>query len=201
MGESVPQKTALIARGVFFAALFCACGMVLAIERDFNGDMRADVLWRHQGPGGTGQNYVYPLNGTAILAGEGNLRTVSDMSWEVAGIGDFDGDGKADILWRNQANGQNYIYFMGGDGKTIIAEGFIRTLTDLNWKVAGVGDFDGDGKADILWRNSANGQNYIYPMDGLTIKLGEGYLRTVSDMSWEVVGVGDFDGEIGRAHV
>ena len=195
MGSSVPQSgAALVARGVLFAALWSICGVVFAIERDFNGDLRADVLWRHQGPGGTGQNYVYPLNGTAILAGEGNLRTVSDLNWEVAGIGDFDGDGKADILWRNQANGQNYIYFMGGDGKTIIAEGFIRTLTDLHWKVAGVGDFDGDGKADILWRNSANGQNYIYPMHGLTIKLGEGYIRTVADPNWQVVGVGNFDG-------
>src|SRR5207302_2490045 len=45
---------------------------------DVNGDGRADILWRNQGEGGTGQNYLYPMNGTAILAGEGSLRTVAD---------------------------------------------------------------------------------------------------------------------------
>ena len=73
---------------------------------------------------------------------------------------DFNGDCKSDIVWRNAATGQNYLYFM--NGTTILgAEGYIRTVADQNWQVAGVGDFDGDGKADILWRNSATGQNYL----------------------------------------
>ena len=195
MGVSVPQPgTAQIARGVLFAALCSVWGMVFAIERDFDGDLRADILWRHHGAGGTGEKYLYPLNGTAILSGEGYLRTVSDMSWEVAGIGDFDGDGNSDILWRNQATGQNYIYFMNGTAIQS-SEGYIRTVADQRWKVVGVGDFDGDGRADIVWRNSASGENYIYPMQGLTVKASEGYLRTVASASWKVVGVGDFDGD------
>src|SRR5262249_2451539 len=129
-------------------------------RHDHSGDGKSDILWRNSA---TGQNYLYPLNGTTILAAEGFLRTVADQSWQVAGTGDFDGDGKADILWRNSATGENYIYFM--DGRTIANEGFIRTVADQNWQVAGVGDFDGDGKADILWRNSATGENYIYFMD------------------------------------
>ncbi len=46
-------------------------------------------------------------------------------------------------------------------------------------------DFNGDGKADILWRNTATGDNYIYFMDGLTIA-SEGYTRTVP-LDWTVV--------------
>jgi hypothetical protein len=37
-----------------------------------------------------------------------------------------------------------------------------------------------------LWRNLATGENYLYPMDGTTIKPGEGYLRTVADQDWRV---------------
>src|SRR6267142_6865315 len=157
---------------------------------DFNGDGRSDILWRNSV---TGENYLYPMNGTTILAGEGYLRTVADLNWIVAGIGDFDGDGKADILWRNTSTGENYIYPL--DGTTIKpTEGFIRTAP-LEWTVAGIGDFDGDGKADILWRNTVTGQNYLYPMDGLAIKPTEGFLRTVADTTWQVAGIGDFDGD------
>ena len=162
-------------------------------ERDFTGEGRADVLWRHEGAGGLGQNYLYPMNGTAIEAAEGYVRTVADGNWKVAGVGDFDGNGKADILWRNSATGENYIYLM--DGKNISVEGYIRTVADLNWKVAGVGDFDGDGRSDILWRNFATGENYLYPMNALAILPGEGYLRTVADTNWEVAGIGYFDAD------
>src|SRR5436853_6064369 len=126
------------------------------------------------------------MNGTAMLASEGYLRTAADLNWKVAGSGDFDGDGRADILWRNTSSGQNYIYFM--NGTAILTEGYLRTVADQSWQVAGIGDFDGDGKDDILWRNTVTGDNYLYPMSGLTIKPGEGYLRTVAAGDWEVVG-------------
>jgi hypothetical protein len=155
---------------------------------DFNGDGRADILWRNKF---TGENYVYLMNGSAI-AGEGAVRMVADQNWQVAGVGDFDGDGRADILWRNKSNGQNYIYLM--NGVSISGEGYLRTVVDQNWSVAGVADFDGDGKADILWRNIATGENYMYPMAGLAIRPTEGYLRTVADLNWQIVALGDYNG-------
>src|SRR5437879_10194972 len=106
-----------------------------------------------------GQNYLYPMNGTAIKPTEGFIRTVADLTWQVKGVGDFDGDGKADIVWRNSLSGQNYLYLM--DGITIKpTEGYLRTVTDLDWQIAAVGDYDGDGKADVLWRHATSGDNY-----------------------------------------
>jgi hypothetical protein len=170
-------------------------GQVVRVRGDASGDGNADVLWRNAA---TGENYLYPMNGTAILGGEGYLRTVAELNWNVAGIGDFDGDGKADVLWRNASSGENYLYFL--NGTTIANEGYIRTVADQNWQVAGVGDFDGDAKDDILWRNGSTGENYLYPMNGLAIKPTEGYLRTVADFDWNVARIGDFDGD-GRADV
>ena len=43
------------------------------------------------------------------------------------------------------------------------------TLADLNWKVSGTGDFNGDAKSDIVWRNASNGQVYVWLMNGTTI--------------------------------
>ena len=156
---------------------------------DFDLDFKSDILWRNSV---SGENYVYPMNGTAILAGEGYLRTVADLDWKIAGIGDFDGDGSTDILWRHASTGDNYIYLM--NGRVVSSEGYLPVVADQSWQVAGVGDFDGDGKADILWRNSATGENYIFFMDGVDAVAG-GYIRTVADTSWQVAGVGDFDGD------
>jgi hypothetical protein len=59
-------------------------------------------------------------------------------------------------------------------------------VADPNWQVVGFGDFNGDGRADLVWRNSSTGENYLYPMDGTTILAGEGYLRTVADQAWKI---------------
>src|SRR6266480_2249440 len=118
---------------------------------DFSGDGRSDILWRNAS---TGENYLYPMNGTTILAGEGFLRTVADLNWKIAGVGDFDGDGKADILWRNSSTGENYIWLM--NGLSTASQGSVNFVDPASgWQVQGVGDFDGDGKADILWRNTS----------------------------------------------
>jgi len=166
-------------------------GWTVAGVGDFDGDGKADILWRHLG---TGMNYVYFMDGRTILGNEGYLRTVADHRWQVAGLGDLDGDGKADIVWRNTASGQNYAWLM--DGISIKPnEGFLRTVTDQSWQVAGIGDFDGDGRDDLLWRNVFTGENYLYPMDGTAIRSTEGYLRTVSNLDWRIVAVGDYDGD------
>jgi hypothetical protein len=125
------------------------------------------------------------MDGSAIKPGEGFLRTVADLSWQIKGVGDLDGDGKADIVWRHANSGQNYVYLM--DGTTIKSgEGYVRTVSDLAWNIVGIGDYDGDGKADLFWRNSLTGENYVYPMDGTAIKPSEGFVRTVADQRWQV---------------
>ena len=46
------------------------------------------------------------------------------------------------------------------DGTTLVAGPLIQgvPITPPGWTIAGVGDFNGDGKADILWRNTSTGQ-------------------------------------------
>ena len=53
-----------------------------------------------------------------------------------AGKMDFNNDGRADVFWRNSVTGENYFYPL--NGTTILgSEGFVRTVADPNWQVAG----------------------------------------------------------------
>ena len=124
-------------------------------------------------------------------ASQGNNLTLDTVRVIARWRGDLDGDGKSDVLWRNGASGENYVYVM--DTLSIIDEAYLRSVADPDWRIVATGDFDGDGKADILWRNATTGENYVYFMNGREIA-GEGYLRTVADANWQVAGAGDFDG-------
>jgi Ca2+-binding RTX toxin-like protein len=144
---------------------------------DFNGDGNSDILWRNVNSGST---YIYLINGTSVI-GEGEVRQVT-TDWAIEGIDDFNNDSKSDILWRNTNSGEAYIYQM--NGVAVSQEGSIGTgPIGSGWNISGTGDYNGDSKADVLWRNN-DGTVYGWSMDGLT-RLGEGSIRQV-DNSWQI---------------
>jgi hypothetical protein len=98
-------------------------------------------------------------------------------SWHVAGTGDFNGDGNADILWQND-DGTPAIWLM--NSTSIIGGGGLAN-PGPSWHVAGAGDFNGDGNADILWQND-DGTPAIWLMNSTSI-IGGGGLANPGPMS------------------
>jgi len=156
---------------------------------DFNGDGKADVLWRNTI---TGDLALWLMNGPTIASNNflGNVST----AWTPVRVGDFDGDGKADILWRD-SSGNVAMWLM--NGATMLSNTFV-TNVPMTWTPVMTGDFNGDGKADILWRNTATGDVAVWLMNGATIA-SSSFVMTVPT-AWQPVGVGDFDGD-GKADV
>jgi hypothetical protein len=130
---------------------------------DFNGDGIADILWRNQA---SGQNAIWQMKRDFTLQSGRFITPISDLNWQIVGTGDFNHDGIADLVWRNQATGENAIWQMNS---TDVQTGYYLTpVADVNWQVAGIADFDGDGSADLLWRNAQASTVGIWQMNGFT---------------------------------
>ena len=112
-----------------------------------------------------------------------------------ANPGDFNGDCKSDLLWRNTSTGQVYEWMM--NGTTFSSTGSPGNPT-ADWVIQGAGDFNGDGMADLLWRNSTTGQVYVWQMNGSAL-VSSGSLGYVS-ADWSIAGIGDFNGD-GKADI
>jgi hypothetical protein len=158
------------------------------VARDFNGDGRPDLLWRHQP---SGQNYVWFMNGTAQAGGIG-LTTLADMQWRIVAAADMNGDARPDLVWRHQTSGQNYVWFLNGTTQTGGAP--LPPVADTQWRMVGAADFNGDGHSDLLWRHQTSGANYVWLMKGVTLVSGL-YLPTIADTDWRVAALADMNGD------
>ena len=124
------------------------------------------------------------MNGTTRLD-QVWVGTVPDTGYQIEGVADFDGNGKADLLWWHATRGEVWMWTM--NGTTREAETWVGTVPDTNYRIAGTGDYDGDGKADILWRNAVNGEVWVWLMDG-PARLSESWVATVPDLGYRVTG-------------
>jgi hypothetical protein len=101
--------------------------------------------------------------------------------------GDFNGDGKQDILWRNTQTGEVDVWFM--NGASVGAESAVG-VAGLDWKMAGIAGFNGDSKSDIVWQNTVNGSFEIWIMNGSSYV---GYGFASQGNKWSIAGVADLD--------
>ncbi|MFL6733191.1 MAG: FG-GAP repeat domain-containing protein [Sphingomicrobium sp.] len=121
---------------------------------DFDGDGRDDLVVRH----GETLDLMFATQTGAFEPSLGPFASIQ-VEWQIAGVGDFNGDGNADLLWRH-SNGaiSNWLYDGGVGSQTFEindANAFVNVSND--WQIAGVGDYDGDGRDDLLWRNVDSG--------------------------------------------
>lgn len=164
---------------------------------DFNNDLAADTLWRNSA---TGELFIRYMQGTSILPTSGPSLTVANQAWTIVALGDFNNDGVTDIYWRNTTNGKNDLWLMSASSRIPQTATTVYTEADQNWKIAGTGDFNADGNADVFWRNSVTGGNYVQLMNGLSVLAGSGFTNAVSDTNWKIVAIRDFDRD-GRSDI
>jgi hypothetical protein len=102
------------------------------------------------------------------------------------GCGDFNSDGKSDILWQND-DGTASLSLQSGSAQIVWAN------PGPAWHVKDSGDFNGDGRSDILWQND-DGTVAIWELNGTSV-IGGGVVWANPGPAWHVKGSGDFNGD------
>jgi hypothetical protein len=157
---------------------------------DFDGDGKPDLLFQNQQ---TGQLVYWVMNETVFMRwGYISPAIPGALNWKVVAVADLSGDGKPDILFQSQTNGDLVYWIM--NGTSIVRYGFLPNPGSIAWKVVGMGDLTGDGKADILFQNQQTGVLAYWQMNG-SAYVTYGILPDPGSPLWRAVAVADLDGD------
>ncbi|MEU9335708.1 FG-GAP-like repeat-containing protein [Streptomyces sp. NPDC048290] len=135
---------------------------VLTSPGDLSGDGRPDLIARQTS---TGDLYLYQATSTGKLSARVKIASRWTIYKKVIGAGDLNGDGHGDLLVQDRSN---ELWRYDGTG-TGTFKGRVKVFNDWGPSydvVVGVGDITGDGRADLvardtagtLWRSNGNGK-------------------------------------------
>ena len=169
---------------------------------DLNGNGRADIVWHHRDTGETQIWYMdgHQLVGRGTVLGEDGNPALVNLPFEIVGVGDLNGNGRADIVWHHRDTGETQIWYMDGHqlvGRgTVLGEDGNPALVNLPFEIVGVGDLNGNGRADIVWHHRDTGETQVWYMDGHQLVgrgtvLGEDGNPTLVNLPFQIVGVGE----------
>jgi hypothetical protein len=169
---------------------------IVVKPEDFDGNSYSDILWQNS----DGTPGIWMMNGfNALSVGPAGPNAPwphnPGPAWHIKDDADFDGDGKADILWQHN-DGTPAIWLMNSLVATSM--GNPGTNPGPAWQIKGAGDFNFDAKADILWQNS-DGTPGIWLMDGLSL-IAMGNPGSNPGPDWQIKGIADFNND-GRADI
>jgi serralysin len=158
---------------------------------DFNGDGKHDILWRHNS--GTVTNWLGSNTG-GFAYNDANIFTYAPTEWQIAGTGDFNGDGNDDILWRHTSGTVTDWLGTNAGGFTDNRVNIFSHAT-IEWQIAGTADFNGDGNGDILWRHSSGTITNWLGTDTGGFAYNDANIFAYTPTEWQIAGTGDFDGD------
>ena len=162
---------------------------------DFNGDGRDDILWRRD-DGALTNWLAVPQDPSFInfVSNDSAALSFVPTYWKVVGTGDFNGDGRSDIIWRRD-DGAFTSWLAQPNGGFVSNDSKAWADVPTYWTVVGTGDFNGDGKDDVLWRRDDGAFTAWLAQAGGGFVSNDAHAWAVVPTNWHVVGTGDYNGD------
>jgi hypothetical protein len=176
-----------------YAAGFIPASYRVAGVGNVYGDASIQLVLRESSGSGRVSIYTMARGGEPDIFRPANPRDLyqePDSAWQIVAVPDLNGDGKADLLWQHAGTGILYgmlSAFSATSPAYAPVSGYIHFPESPAWVVATTGDYDGDGKDDILWHNEADGRVHVMLMNGLAIKDQRTIYRE-PDTGWKPIG-------------
>jgi hypothetical protein len=155
---------------------------------DIDNDQDDDLVWIDT----TNSSVVaWRMNGLVKT----NVTLGTAASREYLCMADVDADGDDDIFWRRNSDRQINVWVLedGAVNSNSAIEGN-PTGVNIVWSVRSVADFNDDGKADLLWRNSTTGQLVCWYFNNLLVA-GINQIATNPGPGVDVQDLTDIDGD------
>ena len=151
---------------------------------DFNADGSPDLVWQHSGDGALA---AWLMSGSTVNSTQAFVPDrANSVLWKVVGVGEFNGDGKSDLLWRHTGTGEMGVWLMNGLTRIIHSPLSPMFVADQRWQVGGVTDTNGDGKPDLIWHHT-DGTIMIWHMNG-TSRVTYPTVTPGLPAGWSIVG-------------
>ena len=195
-GDSVTLTDALVAgssAGYFTVADGAANDFSIVGTADDSGDGKSDLIWRRD-DGAIALTTTPSLSALSSINEAVGTNWVSvGLDWHVQAEADVSGDGRADLIWRND-NGSVAVWTLNG---TQVLSTEVIASASADWNIVGSADFNADGRSDILWRND-DGSVAVWTLNGTQL-LATGVIGSAGN-DWHISGTADFNGD-GRADI
>lgn len=149
-----------------------ATGYSIAAIGDFTGDGMADLVWTSA----KNDLYMWISTGNGFT---GSYLGTYPAGWQLVGAGDVTGGGMSDLLWRNQSAGLFGYWIMHGASPVSVS----AFSAASNYSIAAIGDFNGDGKVDVVWTSAAN-DLYLWNSTGTSFN---GHYLGTYPTGWSII--------------
>ncbi len=191
MAISLLRGTELLSAGPPLQGPSTGTGWVTIAPADFNGDGMTDVPWFDVV---NGRFAVWLMHGAQVLSEGPVLPGPTGGTWIAAQAGDFDGDGLSDVLWYEPFANRIAVWLTRGSGLSRMGAD-IPGPAGEGWSVAGLGDFNLDGMADILWYAPDEQKFAIWLMRGTRLLERGPEIPAPPGDGWQPVATADFNGD------